>query len=121
MWAAGVPGDACATDRTGMPQAARSCWTVGGRGCAASRAKVATGPAVGEVAPVAAVVEAVAVAEVEVDPVVWEAAPVAVAAEAAAAGPGAVGAATDPLLVLRRIRYNEVVCVVSRLATPPTS
>ena len=69
----------------------------------------------------AVVAEAVAVAEAEVDPVVWEAAPVAVAAEAAAAGPGAVGAATDPLLVLRRIRYNEVVCVVSRLATPPTS
>ena len=83
-------------------------------------AEVAADTAVRVVAPVAVVVEAVAVTEAEMDPVVWQAAPVTVAAEAAAAGLGAVGDGTDPLLLLGRTRNELVVSVMSRLATPPT-
>ena len=54
-------------------------------------AEVAADTAVRVVAPVAVVVEAVAVTEAEMDPVVWQAAPVTVAAEAAAAGLGQWG------------------------------
>ena len=121
MWAVGAPGAACATDG---PVRRRSLGAVGPREVAAALqvgAEVAAGPAVGAVASVAVVVEAVAAAEAEVDTVAWEAAPVAFVAEAAAAGPRAVGAATDPLLVLGKTRSNEAVGVVSRLATPLTS
>ena len=61
----------------------------------------------------AVVFEAVGLALAEVDPVVWEAPPVGVEVEAAPAGQEAVGAATDPLMVLGRTRKNQVVSVVS--------